>query len=71
MGGSAGVFTEAKGKVKRATGEAIGNPDLAESGEDDEERGAAGRQSTQARASARSHEAKARAAERAENAARR
>jgi uncharacterized protein YjbJ (UPF0337 family) len=65
-----GVFTEAKGKVKRAAGEVIGDPDMARRGERDEERGAAGRQATQARASAKSHEAKSRAAEEAANASR-
>lgn len=69
-GSGSGVLTEAKGKVKRAAGDVIGDPDLERSGERDEERGAAGRQATQARASAKTHEAKSRAAEEAERASR-
>lgn len=69
-GSGAGLLTEAKGKVKRAAGDVVGDPDLERDGRRDEERGAAGRQATQARASAKSHEAKARAAEEAESVSR-
>ena len=64
-----GVVAEVKGKAKQAAGRLVGDPELQQEGKIDEERGAAGRAATQHRASAKVHEAEARAADKAQQAA--
>jgi uncharacterized protein YjbJ (UPF0337 family) len=68
--GGRGVFGEAKGRVKSAAGSALGNPDLQQEGEDEAAKGGAEREATQARAESKGHEAKAKAAEKQEQASR-
>jgi uncharacterized protein YjbJ (UPF0337 family) len=66
--GGSGVFAEGKGKLKQAAGNIVGDSDLAKEGEADEERGGAERSATKDRVTAKAHEAKAKAAEKAESA---
>jgi uncharacterized protein YjbJ (UPF0337 family) len=67
--GGSGIFAEAKGKVKQAAAGVTGDRDLQKEGEADAERGAAERDATKSRVSAKAHEAKAKVAETAEDAA--
>jgi uncharacterized protein YjbJ (UPF0337 family) len=68
--GRSGVFGEAKGRIKSAAGNAVGNPDLQKEGEDEAAKGAAERQATQARVESKGHEAKAKTADKEEKASR-
>jgi uncharacterized protein YjbJ (UPF0337 family) len=67
--GGSGIFAEGKGKVKQAVGNAVGDSDMAKEGDADEERGAAQRSATKDRVTAKGHEAKAKAAGSAQEAA--
>jgi uncharacterized protein YjbJ (UPF0337 family) len=67
--GGSGVIAEAKGRAKQAVGAIAGNSRLEKEGQADEERGASERGATQDRISAKAHEAKAKGAEKAEDAA--
>lgn len=67
----AGVFAEAKGRVKQAAGSLSGDRDLQDDGEADQQRGAADRESTKAKAEAKAHSAKAKADEKAQHEAER
>lgn len=69
--GRSGVFGEAKGRLKSAAGSVAGNPDLQREGEDEAAKGGAERAATEARAQAKTHETKAKAAERQEQRAER
>ena len=64
-----GVFEQAKGKVKEAAGEAVGNPDLKREGEAQAAKGAEQRKETQAQAEAQLHEKKAELYEKEQKAA--
>ncbi len=64
-----GILAEAKGKVKETVGDVTGNRDLQADGEADAKRGAADREATQAKVTAKAHTAKAKAAEKAEDSA--
>jgi uncharacterized protein YjbJ (UPF0337 family) len=64
-----GVFEEAKGKVKQAVGDVTDNDTLHAEGEAQQDKGAEERKETEARATAKAHEAKAEVAERKQQAA--
>ncbi|MDQ6784444.1 MAG: CsbD family protein [Actinomycetota bacterium] len=64
-----GVFAEAKGKVKEAAGRSVGNRDLQDDGEADQQRGSADRQSAKAKTEAKAHSAKAKVDEKAQESA--
>jgi len=55
-----GLFEEAKGRVKKAAGDLVDNPDLEKKGEAQSEKGKAEREATEERAKARAQEEKAR-----------
>lgn len=64
-----GVFAEAKGKVKEAAGNVVGDRSLQNDGQADQDRGAADRESAKAKVEAKAHSAKAKADEKAQQAA--
>ena len=64
-----GVFAEAKGRIKETAGSVAGDRDLQDDGRADQQRGAADRQSTQAKTEAKAHSAKAKADEKAQESA--
>lgn len=64
-----GVFEEAKGKVKQATGDLTDNEQLEAEGSAQADRGSEERQATEARAEAQAHEKAAEAADQKQKAA--
>ena len=66
-----GVFEEAKGRVKEAIGDLIGDPKTQKEGEAQSEKGRAEREATEARARGRAQESKAEAHEAEQKAAER
>jgi uncharacterized protein YjbJ (UPF0337 family) len=67
--GGSGIFAEAKGKVKQTAANVTGDREMQKEGEADAERGAAERNATKSRVSAKAHEAKAKLSEKTEDAA--
>ena len=63
------MFAEAKGRIKETAGSVAGDRDLQDDGRADQQRGAADRQSTQAKTEAKAHSAKAKADEKAQESA--
>lgn len=66
-----GVIAQAKGRVKEAAGGIIGDSDLQSDGGADQDRGASQRSATKDRTEAKAHEAKAKVAEKSQEAAER
>ena len=64
-----GVFEQAKGKAKEAVGNLTDNADLAHEGEAQQVKGEAETAATKSRLEAKAHEAKAKIAEKVEEAA--
>lgn len=66
-----GVVAEVKGRAKEVAGSVVGDDDLKSDGQADQERGATERKATKDRASAKVHDARAKAAEKEQDAAER